>query len=103
MSNHKDNQTHRTLRLLKWIQTYPAWWYLICTPGAKEMTRDMMCNLIKRLADKGFYEIIFVLVTVHRDADFMNLLPEYMLLDSIVDQWQRGEGKLIDNVIYHLT
>ncbi len=103
MLKHKDNRTQQTQRLLRWIQTYPAWWYLICTPGAKEMTRDMMCNLIKRLADKGFYEIIFVLIMVHRNASFMKLLPEYMLLDSLVDQWQRDKDKLIDNVIYHLT
>ena len=101
MSNHRND--NKPLRLLNWIQTYPAWWYLICTPGAKEMTRDIMCNLIKRLADKGFYEIIFVLVTVHRDTDFMKLIPEYMLLDTIVDQWQQDKDKLIDNVIYHLT
>lgn len=67
------------------------------------MTRDMMCNLIQRLADKGFYEIIFVLVTVHRDTGCMKLIPEYMLLDSIVDQWQQDKDKLINNVIYHLT
>lgn len=105
MSIHKKNHNSspQTLRLLKWIQTYPAWWYLICTPDTKEMNLEMMTMLIRRLADKGFYEIIFVLVMVHRDAAFMKNLPHYMLLDNIVEQWQSDKDKIIDNVLYHLT
>lgn len=99
----KQHHMSQALRLLKWIQTYPAWWYLICTPDAKEMTRDMACNLIQYLADDGFYEIIFVLLMVHRNAAFMKHLSDYMLLDSIVERWQTDRDKMIDEVLYHLT
>ena len=102
-NNKKTNHTSQTLRLLKWIKTYPGWWYLICTPGAKEMTPNMACNLVKRLAEKGFYEIILVLVMVHRDADFIKYIPEYMLLDNLVERWQSDRDKIVDKLIYYLT
>ena len=57
-----------TDRLLNWIKRYPGWWYLICTPGDEHMDLDMMQQLIRRLEKESFYELIFVLLMVHRDA-----------------------------------
>ena len=77
-----ENLTKRdkhTIRFLKWIRRYSGWWYLICTPDDEHMNLDMMKMLIQRLAKEQFYEIIFVLLTVHRNA--IDSTFKYLLLD----------------------
>ncbi len=79
------------IRLLKWLRRYSGWWYLICTPGDEHMTMDMMKMLIQRLAKEGFYEMIFVLIMVHREEDFMKSALGYLLWDLVLMGWQQGE------------
>ena len=52
------------------------------------MTISMMKMLIERLAKEGFYEMIFVLLMVHRDANSMNSVFKTMLLEMILAGWQ---------------
>jgi len=85
----KDTQT---VRFLKWIREYPGWWYLICTPDDEHMTIDMMQMLIKRLAKEQFYEIIFVLLTVHKNSGFMKNIFDFILLEMLITEW-KGNGK----------
>ena len=85
----KDTQT---VRFLKWIREYPGWWYLICTPDDEHMTIDMMQMLIKRLAKEQFYEIIFVLLTVHKNSGFMKNIFDFILLEMMIKGWN-GKGK----------
>lgn len=68
----------QTARFLKWITCYPGWWNIICTPGDEHMDRGMMHLLIKRLEQEQLYEIIFVLLNVHRNAGFMEGFFDYM-------------------------
>ena len=81
----KDKQT---IRFLKWIRQYPGWWYLICTPDEEHMNIGMMKLLIERLAKEGFYEIIYVLLTVHRNAGFMDSVFKILLLELILAGWR---------------
>ncbi len=99
MSLKRDKQI---INFLKWIRSYPGWWYLICTPGDEHMTISMMKKLIENLAEKGFYEIIFVLLMVHRNADFMKNVPEIILLEMIISNLN-GEVKGKEQFVRDLT
>lgn len=92
----------QTVRFLKWIRKYPGWWYLICTPGEAHMNIGMMKMLIERLAGEQFYEIIFVLLTVHRDASFMDGVFKSLLLEMILSGWE-GEVTGKDRFIRDIT
>jgi len=91
-----------TIHFLKWIRRYSGWWYLICTPGEEHMNISMMKMLIKRLAKEQLYELIFVLLTVHRDADFMDIVFKTMLLEMILTGW-KGEITGKDRFIRDIT
>ena len=56
------------------------------------MDIGMMKMLIERLAKEQFYEIILVLLMVHRNADFMDSVFKTMLLEMILAGW-KGEVK----------
>ena len=92
----------QTVRFLKWIRQYPGWWHLICTPNDEHMNLSMMKMLIQRLAKEQFYEMIFVLLIVHRDAGFMDNIFKYSLLEMIIAGWQ-GEVKTKDQFIHDLA
>ena len=91
-----------TIRFLNWIKQYPGWWFLICTPGDEHMNLGMMKMLIERLAKEQFYELIFVLLMVHRDAKFMESIFKTMLLEMMLAGW-KGEVKGKDQMIGDLT
>lgn len=61
----------------------------------------MMKMLIIRLSKERFYEIIIVLLTVHRNADFMDSLFKTMLLEMIITGWGgqvEDKDKFIDDI-----
>jgi len=95
---NKNNRTAHTLRFLKWIRDHSGLWYLICTPNEEHMNLDMMKQLIGQLCQEGFYEIIFVLLTVHRDDPSLSHLPEYLLLDSFIARWEREKDDIIHEI-----
>lgn len=66
------------------------------------MTVNMMKMLIEKLAQEQFYEIIFVLLTVHRNAEFMDNIFKNMLLEMILSGW-KGELKSNEQIIHKLT
>ena len=82
----------QTIRLLKWVRRYPGWWYLICTPNEEHMNIKMMNTLIKHLAQEQLYEIIFVLLMVHRKEKYVKDVSNFMLLDMVTENWG-GKGK----------
>lgn len=100
MSN-KNSRTAQTVRFLKWIRTYSGWWYLICTPNEEHMNLSMMRTLIQCLYKEGFYEIIFVLLMVHRNDPVMSHVPEYLLLDGLVARWDGDRDAIIARLLKH--
>lgn len=88
----------QTVRFLKWIKSYPGWWYLICTPNDEHMSANMMYTLIKHLAQEQLYEIIFVLLMVHRNESFMKDFHHYLLLEIITENWN-GKIKSREEII----
>lgn len=65
------------------------------------MNIGMMKKLIEQLAKEQFYEIIFVLLTVHRNKAFMDTVFKTMLLDMILAGW-KGEIKNKEHMILEL-
>lgn len=92
----------KTVRFLNWINRYSGWWYLICTPDEEHMDLSMMKMLIERLSKEQFYEIIFVLITVHRNAGFMDSIFKKLLLETIISDW-KGEVAGKDQIIGYIT
>ena len=95
----KDEQLNDPTRLLKWIREYPGWWYLICTPGEEHMDLTMMQTLLQRLSQEGFYEIVFVLLMVHRDQPFMKHFFAFKWLDSLIDHWTEEQKRILQSMI----
>ncbi len=92
----------QTVQLLTWIRCYPGWWQLICTPDEEHMNLEMMKMLIIRLAKEQFYEIIFVMLTVRRNAVFMDSIFKYLRLEMVIASW-KGEVKTKEHFIRDIT
>lgn len=52
-------------------------------------------RLIRELAKGQFYEIIFVLLTVHREEPFMENLRQSMIEQLLIKEWEQGNEKEI--------
>lgn len=52
------------------------------------MNFDMMKMLIGKLEEQGFYEMIFVLLMVHRKAHFMENVNDLLLSKMITGSWE---------------
>ncbi len=91
----KSNRTAQTFRFLKWIRNHSGLWYLICTPNEEHMNMDMLKQLVGRLYQEGFYEMIFVLLMVHRDNPALSHVSEYLLLDSFIARWGQEKEEII--------
>lgn len=92
----------QTIRLLKWIKQYPGWWYLICTPNDEHMNIKMMHTLIKHLAQEQLYEIIFVLLMVHRKEKYVKDISSFILLDMVTENWgghEKNGKRMIKNIL----
>lgn len=94
----------QTVHFLKWIKRYSGWWFLICTPNDEHMNIGMMKLLIERLEKEQFYDIIFVLLMVHRNEPFMKNIFEYLLLQIITENWNGNaiSGKQVIREIIQL-
>lgn len=101
MSKSKGNGRHiQTVRFLKWIERYSGWWYLICTPKDEHITPRIMQTLIEQLAKEQFYEIIFVLLMVHRKEEFVKSTGETMFVEMLISEWNAGKKEeFIKNLI----
>lgn len=77
----------QTIRFLKWTKNYSRWWYLICTPNDEHMNPEMMRMLIKHLAKEQLYEMIFVLLMVHRKEQYVKDISSLISLDLIIKNW----------------
>ncbi len=80
--NPEEERKH-FIRFFDWISLNSGWWRLICTPGDKNMTPDMMKLLLRRLIRERLYEPAFVLLTVHRRAAFADRRFKDTLLSGL--------------------
>jgi len=96
MSKLKGNGRHKqTIRFLKWINRYSGWWYLICTPNDEHINPSIMQTLIEQLAKEQFYEIIFVLLMVHRGEEFVKSTGQAMFVEMLINEWNAGNKDIV--------
>jgi len=88
------NEREEALRLLRWIREYGGWWKLICTPDEEHMNLTILQTLIARLQEEGFYSIIFVLLTVHRDKPYVQACMRGLLEELVEEEWARSARDL---------
>ncbi|MCI8753042.1 MAG: hypothetical protein HFH66_17190 [Lachnospiraceae bacterium] len=94
----------QTIQFLKWINKYPGWWQLICTPDDEHMNIKMMDMLIRHLAQEQLYEIIFVLLMVHRNEMYVKDALNSMLLDMMTENWggkKKDRKQMIKDILKH--
>ena len=91
----------QVIRFLKWVRRYPGFWELICTPENKEHPMDlkMMKMLVEKLRQEGFYEMIYVLLTVHRKEPYVEGIMESMLLDTLIWQWPEEKEHVLSKLV----
>lgn len=66
------------------------------------MDLDMAKRLLTELYQQGFYEMIFVLLSVHRENPCFAHLSEYLLLDSFIARWNDESDDIIREMTAHL-
>ena len=94
----KSKINSHTQRVLEWIRDYPGWWYLICTPGAEEMNLQMLRLLIQKLSQAHLYDLVFVLLMVHREHPALQKLAEYWLIDRLSATWEDDKGQILEEL-----
>lgn len=62
------------------------------------MNIELMQQLIRHLAKKRMYEIIFVLLMVHRSETYVKDIPCFMLLNMMIENWS-GKRKYREQMI----
>lgn len=93
------NRAEQTKKFLNWSAAYPGWLQLICTPNHGCMSPQTMKMLVERLADESFYEIIFVMLEVHRNTPYVKDLAKTLLLDMMIEKWQNDKEELIQKIV----
>ena len=85
------------MKFLKWTREYSGWWYLICTPNNGYMNLKIMRHIISQLEKESLYELIFVLLMVHRDAPYMKNFSDCRMLEMMIKRWKDDEQSLLKN------
>lgn len=103
MKNY-TKRDQQVIRFLKWIRQYPGFWEAICTPDNEEYPMDLkkMQMLVKKLQQEGFYELIYVLLTVHRREPCIDGLAKSLLLDATIRSWSEDRTRILAELLDHL-
>lgn len=66
------------------------------------MNIELMQELIRHLAKKRMYEIIFVLLMVHRSETYVKDIPCFMLLNMMIENWsgkRKDREQMINDIL----
>ena len=88
--------------MLKWARKHREYWRMICTADDDRMTRDTMKKIIETLCKASTYELIFVMLTVHRSRPFVSDLLSDMTNYLVATRWKNESEGLIDRIINYL-
>ena len=77
----------QAMRVLRWIRKYPGWWHLICTPDDEHMNMVMMSRLIIHLEKHKLYELIMILLMVHRNTNYVRCACRHVALEMVTENW----------------
>ncbi len=96
------NDMEHTRAVLKWTKAYREYWRMICTPKDERMTPDTMKRIIANLREHSLYELIFVMLTVHRDTPFVNDLLTDISNYTIYRRWNKENEGMFDRIMNYL-
>lgn len=91
-----------TREVLKWSKANRKYWRIICTPNDEQMTPDMMKQIIANLNENSLHELIFVMLTVHRNTPFVNDALLDMTNYLAYRRWNKENESLIDRIMNFL-
>lgn len=106
LSRNQKNITriNETTRLIKWSHEYSGLWEIIIDKNSRYMTPEMMRRLILFLAKNELYEVIYVMLSVHKDKEYVKTAYELMFKDSIISELKKGkEGDVINRLLNYLN
>ena len=81
----------RVIKLLNWIEQYPGFWQMACDPNDEHMDIGKMRIIVQNLAQAGLYEVIIVILSVHKKKDFMQQLGNEVFLHLTKEQIKDGK------------
>lgn len=87
-----EMRNKQTIRFLNWIIQNPSWWHLICTPNDERANIQNMQTAIKKLEKESLFELIFVLLMVHRDEKIMKNLYRSMFIRMSIKELRQGHS-----------
>lgn len=76
----------KLLRLIDWIDQYPGFWQMACDPNNEHMNMSKMRTIVGLLAQAKLYEVIVVVLAVHKNQGFIESLKQEMLLEMAKKQ-----------------
>ena len=96
MKTH-TKRDQQVIHFLKWVRRYPGFWKAICTPENEEHPMDLkkMQMLVGKLRQEGLYEMIYVLLTVHRKEPYLDEIARAMLLDTLIQCWPESKEHIL--------
>lgn len=80
------NKNARLLRLIDWIEQYPGFWQMACDPNHEHMSITKMRTIVGLLAQAELYEVIVVVLAVHKNQGYIESLRKEMLLNMAKKQ-----------------
>lgn len=91
------------VRLLVWIDRYPGFWKLISDPHCGYMDMDKMRKMVRMLADAGLYDVIFFMLEVHKERNFVRNIYEDASLKMLTGMIKKGRtDKVIGCIMRNL-
>ena len=65
------------------------------------MILEIMGKLIEMLEEESLYELIFVVLAVHREEPFMKNFSDYLLMDTLAENWKTERKHFMRNLKAH--
>ena len=92
----KDKE--RSREVLNWSRANRNYWRIICTPNDEQMTPDMIKKIIINLQENSLYELIFVMLTVHRKTAFVNDILSDITNYMMYRRWNKENDGIINRI-----
>lgn len=93
----------RARDVLNWSRANRTYWRIMCTPNDEQMTPDMMKKIIINLQENSLYELIFVMLTVHRKTPFVNDILADITNYMMYRRWNKENDGIINRITKFLA
>lgn len=85
--------------VLTWAKKNKESWEIICTPSDERLTPERMKRIIEQLWGNSLYDIIFIMLTVHRNAPFVSELLSNLINYMSVALWDGDSDGIIKRIV----